>query len=45
MFPDLDQLIDLHSKFLNKLFERFKTSPNKYLESVGDILVEFVSKN
>jgi hypothetical protein len=43
MFPDLDQLIDLHSKFLSKLFERFKTSSDKLVESVGDILIEFVS--
>ncbi len=42
MFPDLDQLIDLHSKFLSKLFERFKTSSDKLVELVGDILIEFV---
>ena len=43
MFPDLDQLIELHSKFLSKLFERFKVSQNKYMESIGDILFEYVS--
>jgi hypothetical protein len=43
MFPDLDQLIDLHSKFLGKLFDRFKASQDRYFECIGDILIEFVS--
>lgn len=43
MFPDLDQLIELHSKFLTKLINRYKTSQNKYLDQIGDILFEFVS--
>ena len=45
MFPDLERLIDLHKDLLDSLMERYKISNNKYIESIGDILLEIVSQN
>jgi len=43
MFPDLDRLIELHKNLLDQLMERYKSSENKYIESIGDILLDIVS--
>jgi len=43
MFPDLDRLIELHKSLLDQLMERYKLSENKYIESIGDILLDIVS--
>lgn len=43
MFPDLDRLIELHKNLLDQLMERYKLSENKYIESIGDILLNIVS--
>lgn len=43
MFPALDNLIDLHTKFLTKLIERYKTGAKNSINSIGDIVLEFVS--
>jgi hypothetical protein len=45
MFPDLERLIDLHKDLLDSLMERYKISNNKYIESIGDILLDIVSQN
>lgn len=42
MFPDLDKLLGLHKNLLNKLIERYRTSQNKFVNSIGDILVDVV---
>ena len=42
MFPDLDRLIELHKNLLDQLMERYKLSENKYIESIGDILLNIV---
>ena len=43
MFPDLERLIDLHKDLLDRLMERYKISNNKYIEAIGDILLDIVS--
>ena len=42
MFPDLEKLIELHSSLLTQLIERYKLSDNKFIESIGDILLDIV---
>lgn len=42
MFPDLDKLAELHKHLLDQLIERYKTSKNKFIDSIGDILSKIV---
>jgi hypothetical protein len=45
MFPDLDRLADLHKNLLEQLIERYKSSKNKYIDSIGDILSKIVRQS
>lgn len=42
MFPDLDRFADLHKSLLEQLIERYKVSKNKFIDSIGDILINIV---
>lgn len=43
MFPDLDRFAELHKCLLEHLIERYKVSKNKFIDSIGDILLKIVS--
>ena len=43
MFPDLSKLISLHRSFLDQLISKYHNSSNKYIDSIGDILLETVT--
>ncbi len=43
MFPDLNKLIELHKAFLDQLISKYQQSSNKFIESIGDILLEIVN--
>ena len=45
MFPDLERLIELHRSLLDELMERYNQSENKYIETIGDILLEIVNNS
>lgn len=42
MFPDLDRFADLHKSLLEQLIERYNVSKNKFVDSIGDILINIV---
>lgn len=42
MFPDLDRFADLHKSLLEQLINRYKISKNKFIDSIGDILLKIV---
>lgn len=42
IFPDLDRLIEFHQNLLSQLVDRYKTSSHKYINSIGDILLNIV---
>ncbi len=42
LFPDIEKLIDLHKSLLDNLMDRYKLSNNKFIETIGDILLEIV---
>lgn len=43
MFPDLENLLELHRNLLNQLINRYAQSSHKYITSVGDILLKIVA--
>ena len=43
MFPDLTKLINLHKTFLDQLVNKYLKSSNKFIESIGDVLLETVN--
>jgi hypothetical protein len=43
IFPDLDKLYHLHRNLLNKLIERYETSEHRYINSIGDILLDILN--
>ena len=42
IFPDLESLMNLHKVLLDHLIERYRTSKNKHVNSIGDILLNIV---
>lgn len=45
MFPDLNKLINLHKTFLDQLIKKYQQSSTKFIDSIGDILLDtFTSK-
>lgn len=42
IFPDLDSLMNLHKVLLDHLIDRYRTSKNKHVDSIGDILSNIV---
>ena len=43
MFPNLERLIEFHTRLLDDLVERYKTSPRKFVQVIGDILLKTLS--
>lgn len=43
MFPDLSKLISVHRSILDQLISKYHNSSNKYIDSIGDILLETVN--
>ena len=43
MFPDLDRLIELHRQLLDSLMSRYQQCDKKFVNSIGDILLEVLT--
>ncbi len=42
MFPDLGKLISLHKTFVDLLVQKYQQCSNKFIDSIGNILLETV---